>query len=99
MRLKNLKDVESFVDVVDQCQGEVYLTDWLSEENREHNVSLNLKSPLCLYLGISKLLSEHGDWFEIHCAKKCDEPLFFKFMYDLKNRSQGYSLLYINIIN
>ena len=82
MRLKNLKNIEEFIEVVNCCEGDVFLTDWLADDNDEHDILLNLKSPLCLFIGISKLLSDYGDWFEIRCTKKQDEQLFLKFIDD-----------------
>ena len=82
MRLRNLEDIEKFVQAVNNSHGEVCLTDWLIDAEGNYNFQLNLKSPLCLYMGVSKLLGEHGDWFEIHCADTNDEALFIPFCQD-----------------
>lgn len=79
MRLKNFDDAQAFIEIIKECRGPVYLTDYAVDETGEHNLRLNLKSTLSLYFGVSKLLEEHGDWFEIHCSETSDEALFIPF--------------------
>lgn len=88
MRLKSIEDVEEFMEVIKECKGPIYLTDWNVDKNGEYNLQLNLKSSLSLYFGVSKLLEEHGDWFEIHASNKEDETRIMNFMMELKEHER-----------
>lgn len=88
MRLKNIEDAEEFIEVIKECKGPIYLTDWNVDKNGEYNLQLNLKSSLSLYFGVSKLLEEHGDWFEIHTFNQEDELKIMKFMMELKEHER-----------
>lgn len=79
MKLKK-ENIEKFMQTIESCKGPIYLTDWRVNENDEPNFKLNLKSTISLYLGITKLLSEHGDWFEIYANCREDEAKIMKFM-------------------
>lgn len=85
MRLRTIEDAEEFMEIIKSCQGPVYLTDWQVNEDGEYNLRLNLKSTLSLYFGISKLLEEHGDWFEVHAANREDENKLMEFIGHLKS--------------
>lgn len=76
----NVNNVDKFMEIIKSCQGPVYLTDWRVDENDEPNLKLNLKSELSMFLGITKLLSEHGDWFEIYANRREDEAKIMQFM-------------------
>lgn len=76
----NPNNVDKFMEVVKDCKGPVYLTDWQVDENGNYNLQLNLKSTLSMYVGIGKLLEEHGDWFEIHANNREDEAKLIEFM-------------------
>lgn len=71
MNLHNL-DVTEFLDVLDTCEGNVYLV--THEGDR-----LNLKSRLCRLLGLAKLV-EGGKIVEasIFCENKNDESKLFR---------------------
>ena len=71
MNLHNL-DVTAFLDVLDTCEGNVYLV--THEGDR-----LNLKSKLCRLLGLAKLI-EGGKVTEasIFCDNKNDESKLFR---------------------
>ena len=47
----NVNNVDKFMEVVQSCEGPVYLTDWRVDENDEPNLKLNLKSTISMYLG------------------------------------------------
>lgn len=79
MKLK-INDVNKFMEVINSCKDPVYLTDWEVNEYGEPNLKLNLKSTISMYIGIANLLSEHGDWFEIHTSNKEDEAKIMNFM-------------------
>lgn len=51
MKIKNIKDVKRFLEVVLQCKGEVELI------TKEGDV-LNLKSKLCQYIALSSMFTE-----------------------------------------
>ena len=85
MRLRTIEDTEEFMEIIKSCQGPVYLTDWQVNEDGEYNLRLNLKSTLSLYFGISKLLEEHGDWFEVHAINREDENRLMEFIGHLKS--------------
>ena len=84
MRLKNFDDAQAFIEVIKECKGPVYLTDYAVDNTGEHNLRLNLKSTLSLYFGVSKLLEEHGDWFEIYTTNYEDETKIVDFMTQLE---------------
>lgn len=79
MKLK-VEDVNEFMKVVQSCEGPVYLTDWETDENGNYNLQINLKSALSMYMGIAQLLSEHGDWLELHTSNREDEAKLIRFM-------------------
>lgn len=51
MKIKNIKDVNRFFEVLDKCKGKVELV--TSEGDR-----LNMRSKLCQYVALSKIFSE-----------------------------------------
>ena len=53
MKLQHVKDVEGFINVVRNCKGKVELV--TGEGDR-----LNLKSRLCRYVALDKLLSDEN---------------------------------------
>lgn len=79
MKLK-VEDVNEFMQVVQSCKGPVYLTDWETDENGNYNLQINLKSALSMYMGIAQLLSDHGDWLELHTSNREDEAKLIRFM-------------------
>ncbi len=50
MKLTNIKDVDKFFEVIDQCKGKVYLV--TNEGDR-----LNLKSKLTQYVSLAQIFS------------------------------------------
>ncbi len=72
MDLHNI-DVTEFLDVLDTCEGNVYLV--TNEGDR-----LNLKSKLCQLIGLTKLV-EGGRIAvaRIFCDNKDDESKLFRF--------------------
>ena len=71
MKIKNIKDVETFLTTVNECNGDVMLTSVYGDQ-------LNLKSALTQYIAIAKLLGEHGEELELWCSDKDDESKFFE---------------------
>lgn len=66
-------DVQSFLKVLDSCEGAVYLM------TRDGN-RLNLKSKLCQLVGLTTLI-EGGKIAEafVMCEKESDESKLFRF--------------------
>ena len=75
-----VEDVDEFMQVVQFCKGPVYLTDWETDENGNYNLQINLKSALSMYMGIAQLLSDYGDWLELHTNNREDEAKLMQFM-------------------
>ena len=71
MRIKNIEDVEVFLNVVKQCKGDVTLTS-------QYGDKFNLKSELSQYVAVAALLGEHGEELELWCADKSDENRFLE---------------------
>lgn len=72
MRLTKINQVRDFLDVVNHCQGSVWLVSACGD-------TFNLKSGLSQYIAIGALLSENGDMLELKCSLPEDEALFFEF--------------------
>lgn len=75
--LKNIKDVNSLLEAVKKCEGDVLLR---SVDGTEE---FNLKSALSAYLGIARLCEEQGDNYEIFVTNKSDEPYMLSFFNEL----------------
>ena len=71
MKIKNIKNVETFLAVVNECKGEVTLTSVYGDK-------YNLKSALTQYVAVAALLGDHGEELELWCTHKDDEKKFFK---------------------
>ena len=71
MKIKNIKNVETFLAVVNECKGEVTLTSVYGDK-------YNLKSALTQYVAVAALVGEHGEELELWCTDKDDEKKFFK---------------------
>jgi len=78
MLLKNVHDVDLFMDAINRCRDDVIL---MSRDGRE---KLNLKSKISQYVAIERLHRECGDEYEIFCMNKADEGYMLKFFYDMK---------------
>lgn len=72
MKLRNLKHPNIFLNVVNECKGQVWLE---SPEGDKYN----LKSIFSQYIAVGALLLERGDWLELYCSDKDDEIRFMKF--------------------
>ena len=73
MKLRNIEQVEKFLDVVNSCEGNVLL------KSKQQDI-YNLKSTLSQYVAIGALLGEHGDELELFCDSKNDELKFISFL-------------------
>lgn len=71
MKIKNIKNVETFLSVVNECKGEVTLTSVYGDK-------YNLKSALTQYVAVAALIGDHGEELELWCTDKDDEKKFLK---------------------
>lgn len=75
MKLNNVSEVNSFISVVNECKGDVWL------ESPDGN-KFNLKSKLSQYVAIGELIRAEGSNLELYCSLPEDEPKFFAFFGD-----------------
>lgn len=78
MKIKNITDVETFLEVVNQCEGDVTLTSIYGDK-------FNLKSTLTQYIAVAALVGEHGEELELWCSNKNDEAKFLRMFHDNPN--------------
>ena len=81
MLLKNAKDVDSLIETISKCEGDVLLK---SVDGRE---VFNLKSVMSRYIAIGRLCDDHGDEYEVFCMNREDERFLLQFFYNLKQES------------
>ena len=77
MLLKNATNIESLIDAVSQCAGDVIL------RKTDGTETFNLKSTLSRYMAIGRLCDEHGDEYEVFCMNKSDEAYMLRFFHEL----------------
>ena len=77
MLLKNAKDIDSLIEAVNRCRGDVLLR---STDGREE---FNLKSVLSRYVAIGELCKDHGDSYEVFCMDRADEGYMMNFFLNL----------------
>ena len=77
MLLKNIKDVNLFINSLDKCSGTVIL------RSIDGSEEFNLRSKLSQYIAIGRLCAEHGDEYEIFCCDKSDEGYMLNFFHEL----------------
>ena len=78
MLLKNLNDINLFIDSIEKCTGDVLL------RSVDGSEEFNLKSKLSQYIAIGRLCEEHGDEYEIFCMNKNDEGFMLNFFSEIK---------------
>ena len=81
MRLTNVKDVHKFMQVINDCEHNVYL------KSQEGDV-FNLKSSMSEYIAIGRLLEENGDSLELFADSREDEARLINFLYELEGKSK-----------
>lgn len=75
MKLMNIKDVDTFFHIVDECQGDVFLA---SDEGD----MINLKSKLSQYLAIANLFNDgYISELTLVTSSTIDSERFMKYMY------------------
>lgn len=72
MKIKNIEEVEGFLDAVNKCKGEV----WLESPDGD---KFNLKSKFSRYIALGALLSENGDNLELFCSLPEDTYYFYEY--------------------
>lgn len=75
MKFKNINEIETFLEVVNDCEGDVILTSIYGDK-------YNLKSALSQYVAIAALLGEHGEELELWCSDSKDETKFYNMFTD-----------------
>ena len=75
MKIKNIKDVNTFLNVGNECIGDVTLTSAYGDK-------FNLKSQLSQYVAVAALLGEHGEDLELWCSDKADEAKMLQMFKD-----------------
>lgn len=78
--LRDIKDVEDFKAAVKKCSGDVIVRHNTGREE------FNMKSLFSEYIGLSQLMSKHGDEYEVFCMNSSDECFMMKFFHDLKDK-------------
>ena len=78
MLLKNIHDIDAFMNAVNRCRDDVILRSCDMKEE------FNLKSTLSKYIAIGELCKEKGDSYEIFCMNKADENYMLEFFWDIK---------------
>lgn len=74
MKLYNITDIDAFFNLVDSCDGSVYL---VSTEGDK----LNLKSKLCQYLAMAKMFSsDYIKELSLQVENDSDKEKFIHFM-------------------
>lgn len=77
MLLRNARDIDALLAAIKQCKGEVILR---SVDGKEE---FNMKSTLSQYIAVSRLCEEHGDFYEIFCMERTDEPHLLQFFHEM----------------
>ena len=77
MLLKNAHDIDSLLDAINKCRGDVIL------RNINQYEEFNLKSTLSRYIAIGELCKQEGDQWEVFCMDKADEGYMIQFFMEL----------------
>ena len=72
MKITNIAEVNDFLAVVDSCEHDV----WLTSPNGD---KYNLKSKLCQYIAIAKILGVNGSSYELFASSKADEARLLNY--------------------
>lgn len=78
MRLRNVTEINDFMDAVKKTKGSVWL-----ESNQGDR--FELKSTLSMYIAIGELISQRGSELELFCSLPEDESYFFNFFSEHKD--------------
>lgn len=72
MKIRNIDQLNGFLNAVNKCRGTVWL------ESSEGD-KFNLMSQFSQYVALGALLSRQGSDLELYCAIPEDEENFFEF--------------------
>ena len=72
MKIKTAKNIKSFIDTVNSCEGDVWLESPWGDQ-------INLKSELSQYIAAARLIEDKGELLELFCQLSCDEEKFYKY--------------------
>ena len=72
MDFKNMKQINDFLAIVNECEGSVYL-------KSEDGDVFNLKSRFSQYIALGELLGANGDELKLVCDRREDWDKFFEF--------------------
>ena len=75
MRFTRAIEINDFLRIVEECEGEV----WLESPNGDKFV---LKSVFSKYIAMSALLTEKGDELDLYCQLPEDRAKFFQYFKD-----------------
>ena len=76
MKLKNVNDVQKFIEVVNSCESGIYL------KSVEGDV-FNLKSSLSQYIAVGRLIEDAGESLELFAQTREDEARLLNFLHEL----------------
>ena len=78
MKLKNIEEVNAFLETVDACVGDVWL-------ESQYGDRFNLKSKISQYIAMGALLQDKDEELELFCANREDVGKFLKYFKDYPN--------------
>ena len=80
MLLKYAKDANALIEAIKKCKGDVLLK---SVDGKEE---FNMKSEISRFVAIGRLCEERGDYYEIFCMDKNDEPYLLQFFHEMLSK-------------
>lgn len=72
MKINNVKEINDFIDVLNQTTGDVWLQSIYGDR-------ISLKSELSRYIAIAQLIEEKSGVLELFCSNSKDESLFYEY--------------------
>lgn len=76
--LQDKRDVENFKAAIRECKKDVYV------KHNSRREEYNVKSLFGRHFALAKLMSNHGDEYEIFCNDSKDEGRMMEFFRQLK---------------
>lgn len=73
MKLKNINQINDLINVLNECQGNVWLESYTGQV-------YSLNSRVDIYAGVGALLGEHGDELELFASSKEDQARLYKWI-------------------
>jgi hypothetical protein len=77
MLLKNAKDANALLEAIKKCKGDVILK---SVDEKE---TFNMKSEISRFVAMGRLCEERGDYYELFCMDRTDEPYLLQFFHEM----------------